>query len=81
MILVDNPFVAVEFDIYSNNYLDPPGEHVGIDLNSLKSVANISWYSNIAIKEGKRNEAWISYNSSSHNLSVFFTGFRYTMFQ
>ncbi|KAF3951604.1 hypothetical protein CMV_022771 [Castanea mollissima] len=72
----DNPFVAVEYDIYSNAYLDPPGEHVGIDLNSLKSVANISWYSNIAIKEGKRYEAWISYNSSSHNLSVFFTGFR-----
>ena len=75
----DNPFVAVEFDIYSNAYLDPPGEHVGIDLNSLKSIANISWYGNIAIKEGKRNEAWISYNSSSHNLSVFFTGFRYNV--
>ena len=60
MILVDNPFVAVEFDIYSNDYLDPPGEHVGIesiDLNSLKSVATISWYIYIAIKEGKRNEA------------------------
>ena len=54
----------MEFDIYSNVYLDPPGEHVGIDLNSLKSVANISWYSNIAIKEGKRNEAWITYNSN-----------------
>ena len=38
---VDNPIVAVELDIYSNDYLDPPGEHVGIDLNSLKSVANI----------------------------------------
>nr|POE62084.1 l-type lectin-domain containing receptor kinase ix.1 [Quercus suber] len=75
----DNLFVAVEFDIYSNAYLDPPGEHVGIDLNSLKSVANISWYNNIAIKEGKRNEAWISYNSSSHNFSVFFTGFRYNV--
>ena len=75
----DNPFVAVEFDIYSSVYLDPPGEHVGIDVNSLKSVANISWYSNIAIKEGKKNEAWISYNSSSHNLSVFFTGFRYNV--
>ncbi|KAL4628921.1 hypothetical protein ACB092_05G272300 [Castanea dentata] len=75
----DNPFVVVEFDIYSNVYLDPPGEHVGIDLNSLKSVANISWYIYIAIKEGKRNEAWISYNSSSHNLSVFFSGFRYNV--
>ena len=38
---VDNPIVAVELDTYSNDYLDPPGEHVGIDLNSLKSVANI----------------------------------------
>ncbi|KAK7839883.1 l-type lectin-domain containing receptor kinase ix.1 [Quercus suber] len=73
---VDNPFVAVEFDIYSNEYWDPPGEHVGIDLNSLKSVANISWFSNIAIKEGKINEAWITYNASSYNLSVVFTGFR-----
>ncbi|KAM3701818.1 hypothetical protein ACJW31_05G204000 [Castanea mollissima] len=73
---VDNPFVAVEFDIFSNYFLDPPGEHVGIDLNSLKSVANISWFSNIAIKEGKINEAWITYNSSSYNLSVVFTGFR-----
>ena len=63
-------------------YLDPPGEHVGIesiDLNSLKSVATISWYIYIAIKEGKRNEAWISYNSCSHNLSVFFSGFRYNV--
>ena len=57
MILVDNPFVAVEFDIYSNDYLDPPGEYIGIDLNSLKSAATISWYIYIAIKEGKRNEA------------------------
>ena len=35
----------------------------------------MSWLSNITIREGKRNEAWISYNSSSHNLSVEFTSF------
>ena len=35
----------------------------------------MSWLSNITIREGRRNEAWISYNSSSHNLSVVFTGF------
>ncbi|KDO36718.1 hypothetical protein CISIN_1g047282mg [Citrus sinensis] len=28
------------------------------------------------VKSGRRNEAWISYNSSTHNLSVAFTGFR-----
>uniref|UniRef100_A0A2N9GQZ3 Protein kinase domain-containing protein n=1 Tax=Fagus sylvatica TaxID=28930 RepID=A0A2N9GQZ3_FAGSY len=73
---VDNPFVAVEFDIYSNEW-DLPVEHVGIDINSMKSIADTSWYSNIAIMKGKKNEAWIRYNSSSYNLSVVFTGFRY----
>nr|POE96711.1 galactose-binding lectin [Quercus suber] len=57
----------------SNNEWDPPGEHAGIDINSIKSAANVSWLSNITIREGKRNEVWISYNSSSHNLSVEFT--------
>nr|KYP61212.1 Lectin-domain containing receptor kinase A4.3 [Cajanus cajan] len=67
-----NPFVAVEFDIYQNGW-DPPREHVGIDINSMRSVANVTWLADI--KEGKLNEAWISYNSSSLNLSVVFTGF------
>uniref|UniRef100_A0A7N2MZN6 Protein kinase domain-containing protein n=1 Tax=Quercus lobata TaxID=97700 RepID=A0A7N2MZN6_QUELO len=74
----DNFFVAVEFDIFTNVW-DPPGEHVGIDINSIISVANVPWLSNISIKEGKANEAWISYNSSSKNLSVVFTGFKYNV--
>ena len=73
----ENPFVAVKFDIYSNNPLEPPGEHVGIDINTMKSVAYVPWLSNISIREGKTNEAWISYNSSSKNLSVVFTVFKY----
>ncbi|XVF67317.1 hypothetical protein PTKIN_Ptkin10aG0111300 [Pterospermum kingtungense] len=68
-----NRFVAVEFDIYSNPW-DPDLEHVGIDINSMKSITNITWWSDIP--DGKRNEAWISYNSSTQNLSVAFTGFR-----
>jgi hypothetical protein len=40
-----NHFVAVEFDIFSNPEWDPPGVHVGIDINSMKSVANVSWWS------------------------------------
>ena len=66
----------MEFDIWSNFQWDPPGAHVGIDINSMKSVANVPWLSNISIMEGKTNEAWISYNSSSKNLSVVFTGFK-----
>jgi hypothetical protein len=38
----DNQFVAVEFDIFQNVF-DPPGEHVGIDINSMQSVNNITW--------------------------------------
>ncbi|KAJ0076378.1 hypothetical protein Patl1_34371 [Pistacia atlantica] len=70
-----NPFFAVEFDIYHNHY-DPPSirEHVGIDINSLKSVKTVEWWSDVM--GGRRNEAWINYNSSTKNLSVEFTGFR-----
>ncbi|XP_034918470.1 L-type lectin-domain containing receptor kinase IX.1 [Populus alba] len=68
-----NHFVAVEFDIYKN-YFDPPGEHVGIDINSMQSVNNITWLCDII--GGRRTDAWISYNSSTHNLSVAFTGYR-----
>ncbi|KAK4846959.1 hypothetical protein QYF36_023634 [Acer negundo] len=69
--LTTNMFVAVEFDIYQN-YWDPPREHVGIDINSTRSVSNLTWLSDI--RDGQRSEAWISYNSSTHNLSVVFTG-------
>ncbi|KAJ6315304.1 hypothetical protein OIU78_018735 [Salix suchowensis] len=68
----DNKFVAVEFDIYHNDF-DPPGEHVGIDINSMESVNNITWECDIM--GGKITEANISYNSSTHNLSVSFTGY------
>ncbi|GAU49817.1 hypothetical protein TSUD_85410 [Trifolium subterraneum] len=37
------------------------------------SVANVTWLADII--EGKLNEAWVSYNASSLNLSVIFTGF------
>ncbi|KAL5790208.1 hypothetical protein ACOSQ2_005096 [Xanthoceras sorbifolium] len=68
-----NPFVAVEFDIYPNPW-DPPMEHVGIDISSMRSVSYLRWWSDIM--DGQRSEAWISYTSSTHNLSVVFTGIR-----
>ncbi|PKI33221.1 hypothetical protein CRG98_046390 [Punica granatum] len=68
-----NPFVAVEFDVYKNPW-DPPGTHAGIDIDSMVSVTNISWPSNVT--GGKTNEAWINYDSVSTNLSVVFTGYR-----
>ncbi|XP_009794260.1 L-type lectin-domain containing receptor kinase IX.1-like [Nicotiana sylvestris] len=69
----NNHFVAVEFDTFKNWY-DPQGDHVGIDINSMQSVVNSTWLS--SIPNGNRTDAWISYNSTSKNLTVVFTGFR-----
>ncbi|XP_059297048.1 L-type lectin-domain containing receptor kinase IX.1-like [Lycium ferocissimum] len=69
-----NHFVAVEFDTYQNVQYDPMGDHVGIDINSMQSVVNVTWFS--SIPDGRRTDAWISYNSTSKNLSVVFTGFQ-----
>lgn len=62
-------FIAVEFDTFSNTGQgDPAGDHVGIDINSMASIKTVNWSSNI--KEGKLNHVYISYTSSSYNLSV-----------
>ncbi|PON32375.1 GPCR kinase [Parasponia andersonii] len=62
--------VAVEFDSFKNEW-DPTSDHVGIDINSIVSVTNISWKS--SIKDGSLANAWVSYNSTSKNLSVYLT--------
>ncbi|KAK1578359.1 hypothetical protein Q3G72_029701 [Acer saccharum] len=41
-----NQIVAVEFDSYMNEW-DPSDDHVGINLNSIVSVANVTWRSSI----------------------------------
>ncbi|KAJ9552196.1 hypothetical protein OSB04_016241 [Centaurea solstitialis] len=76
-----NPFVAVEFDTFWNRFWDPRnssggaiGEHVGISVNSLESVAHQKWFSNIS--DGRLCQAWITYDSTTKNLSVSFTGFQ-----
>ncbi|KAK8476488.1 hypothetical protein V6N11_021018 [Hibiscus sabdariffa] len=69
-------FVAVEFDTFNNKLWDPPGmpEHVGIDLNTVKASINaVEWRWN-DIATGGKVEAFITYNSSTKNLSVFFQG-------
>ncbi|WOL15182.1 L-type lectin-domain containing receptor kinase IX.1-like [Canna indica] len=66
--------VAVEFDTFSNHEKDigdPIGEHLGIDINSIRSSANVSW--NSSTREGKVANARVDYNSSTYNLSVFVT--------
>ncbi|CAN1189083.1 L-type lectin-domain containing receptor kinase IX.1 [Linum perenne] len=69
-----NRFVAVEFDIFSNDFDPLPlGRHLGIDINSLRSVRTIPWAADVM--GGRRSEAWISYDSSTRNLSVAVSGF------
>ncbi|KAB2047532.1 hypothetical protein ES319_A13G052500v1, partial [Gossypium barbadense] len=68
----ENPFVAVEFDTYHNDW-DPENNHVGIDINSVVSNKTIEWYSGGL--DGEIIDVWISYNASSKILQVSFTGF------
>ncbi|XP_058081007.1 L-type lectin-domain containing receptor kinase IX.1-like [Magnolia sinica] len=65
-----NNIVAVEFDSFKNGW-DPSDNHVGINVNSILSVANVTWKS--SIKNGSTANAWVSYNASTKNLSVFLT--------
>ncbi|KAH0454295.1 hypothetical protein IEQ34_016219 [Dendrobium chrysotoxum] len=63
-------FVAVEFDTFPNRW-DPVKDHVGIDVNSVESAVTAIW--NSSIKDGSIGNAWVSYNASEKNLSVFLT--------
>jgi hypothetical protein len=65
-----NQIVAVEFDNFKNEW-DPSDDHVGIDVNSIVSKAYITL--NSSIKRRTPANAWISYNSTTKNLSVFLT--------
>ncbi|OMP01655.1 hypothetical protein COLO4_11698 [Corchorus olitorius] len=51
----NNNIVAVEFDSFQNDW-DPSDDHVGININSIKSVKTITWGSNF--KDGSRLNAW-----------------------
>ncbi|KAK4261417.1 hypothetical protein QN277_004418 [Acacia crassicarpa] len=66
----NNSIVAVEFDSFANTW-DPTSDHVGINVNSIVSVANVSW--NSSMKDGKIGNVWIEYSSTTKNLSVFLT--------
>ncbi|KAJ1396544.1 Serine/threonine-protein kinase, active site [Sesbania bispinosa] len=68
----DHPFVAVEFDTFPNRF-DPPYDHVGINIKTVRSPFTTEWFS---ILDGRIYDAQISYNSSSYNLSVTFTGYK-----
>ncbi|XP_027338920.1 L-type lectin-domain containing receptor kinase IX.1-like [Abrus precatorius] len=68
----EHPFVAVEFDTFGNDF-DPQYDHVGIDNKTMMSPYTAEWFT---IKDGRVYDAQISYNSSTCNLSIIFTGYK-----
>ncbi|KAI3961295.1 hypothetical protein MKX01_007009 [Papaver californicum] len=69
--LATNQIVAVEFDSYENLW-DPSSDHVGINVNSVVSVATKP-LANGTIRDGRKANAWVGYNSTTKNLSVLLT--------
>ncbi|XVF66329.1 hypothetical protein PTKIN_Ptkin10aG0026700 [Pterospermum kingtungense] len=67
---VHSKFVAVEFDTFNNSW-DPIGiDHVAIDLNTVEESLNaVEWWWSDTANKGKV-DAFISYNSTTKNLSV-----------
>ncbi|MED6157568.1 hypothetical protein PIB30_024409 [Stylosanthes scabra] len=64
-----NQAVAVEFDTFhdqDSNGWDPNYRHIGIDVNSIKSVATTRWDK----REGESLSVLISYTASIRTLSV-----------
>ncbi|KAG2396210.1 L-type lectin-domain containing receptor [Vigna angularis] len=66
-----HPFVAVEFDTFQNSW-DPPGTHVGINFNSMKSNKTVPW--SLDIRQMKACYCVIEYNATTHILNVSFSG-------
>ncbi|CAK7339757.1 unnamed protein product [Dovyalis caffra] len=66
-----NQIVSVEFDSFPNPEWDPKVEHVGINNNSIASAVYTPW--NASFHSEDTADAWITYNSTNRNLSVFWT--------
>ncbi|KAF8401846.1 hypothetical protein HHK36_012793 [Tetracentron sinense] len=74
-----NKIIAIEFDAFSNPEWDPPAQHVGINVNSIASAMHSSWDASLHHEE--KAHAWITYNASTKNLTVFWTYQKDPIFQ
>ncbi|GKV44213.1 hypothetical protein SLEP1_g51412 [Rubroshorea leprosula] len=62
-----NRIISVEFDTYNNSEWDPNQTHVGININSIRSVVSTPWNASFHIKDTA--DVLITYNSTTKNLS------------
>ncbi|KAH0933610.1 hypothetical protein HID58_010727 [Brassica napus] len=74
---------AVEFDKVQDPF-DPDNNHVGIDINSLKSVKSSPagyWYDNdqfkkLTLMSGEPMQVWVDYDGRTHQINVTMAPFR-----
>ncbi|KAJ0586105.1 putative protein kinase RLK-Pelle-L-LEC family [Helianthus annuus] len=69
---LDATFLAVEFDTnYDQRFNDINGNHVGIDSDSIFSIASIDLMSiGIDLNGGKKVNSWIEYNGSKRVIEI-----------
>ncbi|KAH9313769.1 hypothetical protein KI387_022396, partial [Taxus chinensis] len=65
-----NQIVAVEFDTFQDTW-DNTSDHVGIDVNSVRSVVAKPWLAPGGLKSARKGDAWINYTAGPGRLSVF----------
>ena len=76
-----NQVIAVEFDTFyaqDSNTWDPNYQHIGIDVNSIRSVNTVKWDR----RDGQSLNVLVTYNPSTRNLEVVATyadGTRYSV--
>ncbi|PIN10471.1 Serine/threonine protein kinase [Handroanthus impetiginosus] len=63
--------VYIEFDSAPNDAWDPAFEHVGINRHSIRSLRAAPW--NLNLHSGEPADVWVVYNSTTRNLSVFWS--------
>lgn len=75
----DNHVLAVEFDLFPNpDFSDIDGNHVGLDINSLTSLASqpAGYYTtsadfvDLVLNNGENYQAWIDYRDSTINITM-----------
>ncbi|KAI7749650.1 hypothetical protein M8C21_010526 [Ambrosia artemisiifolia] len=63
-----NQMIVIEFDSFVNSDWDPPFEHVGINKNSISSVAYTAW--NASLHSGDTADVWVTYNAPTQLLNM-----------
>ncbi|KAL3752834.1 hypothetical protein ACJRO7_000263 [Eucalyptus globulus] len=66
-----NRIVMVEFDTCVNLKFDPPERHIGVNINSISSTVHSFW--DPESRRGNATDVAVTYNSTSKNLSVFWS--------